>query len=316
MKERTRDIVLGGFAVSAIVAVVLLVFLGMQVIKRNRAMQMRIATAQAVETLTPEHGLEKLWLETPTSTAIPAPSPVAILIPATTPTAAPSTASLPTSTPASKSTRITILFEPEKSELTRPPTTTRTTIAITGPAPSLTATLTPAKTPTGSPSPAPLPTLTRTSTSIPPTTTPTPLVAPAPLPAGQFVLLRPTLEELSYGPTDFRWKWLGVLTPGQGFEVRVWREGETPTGVHNSQQDNFDGKIIALGNDMFHFTVDISNAPGVQGIDGVYLWTVALVQVSPAYKDLGIQGEPKLLRFVRETGETEEDNGGPPRGRY
>jgi hypothetical protein len=72
---------------------------------------------------------------------------------------------------------------------------------------------------------------------------------------------------------------------------------------------------MAQGNNTFQLSVDISNAAGVEGVTGVYLWTVVLVQFSPEYKDLGIQAEPGLLRFEGGEGGGEEDNGGPPTGR-
>jgi hypothetical protein len=128
------------------------------------------------------------------------------------------------------------------------------------------------------------------------------------------VLLSPTVDEPSYNPTVFEWEWTGGLARGQGFEVRVWREDEEPTGVHDSRQDNLDGNIISLGEDVYQFSVDISEAAGVRGANGFYLWTVALVQVSPDYKDLGIQAEPELMYYDGGTG-GEEKNNGPPRSR-
>jgi hypothetical protein len=129
-------------------------------------------------------------------------------------------------------------------------------------------------------------------------------------------LLSPTPEEPSYGLTWFEWRWTGGLTPGQGFEVRVWREGEAPRGVHDSQQDNAEGNIIALGDDTFGIRVDISDAAGVRGVSGDYLWTVVLVEFSPDYQDLGIQAEPELLHFVADTGDDgDEGYDGPPRSR-
>jgi hypothetical protein len=128
------------------------------------------------------------------------------------------------------------------------------------------------------------------------------------------VLLSPTLEEPSYNPTEFKWEWTGELAGGQGFEVRVWREDEEPTGVHDSRQDNLDGNIISLGEDVYQFSVDISEAAGVRGANGYYLWTVVLVRVSPEYKDLGIQGEPELMYFEGGAG-GEDGYSGPPRSR-
>jgi hypothetical protein len=158
-------------------------------------------------------------------------------------------------------------------------------------------------TPTVPPPPpdTPAPTLTPTpspravATQAPVSATATRAVAAA---AGQFVLLKPTLPgNPSYGPTDFEWQWNGPLGPDQGFEVRVWREGEPPAGVHNSVEDNQSGKVVALGNNTFRLNVDIRDAAGVGGRSGEYWWTVALVQISPDYKDLGQQASLGRLRF-------------------
>ncbi|GAB4548345.1 MAG: hypothetical protein Kow0063_43290 [Anaerolineae bacterium] len=140
--------------------------------------------------------------------------------------------------------------------------------------------------------------------SVPPTATPVPAS-----PAGQFTLLKPTLEEPTYGLTDFEWQWDGPVGPDQGFEVRVWREGEPPAGVHNAVEDNLNGRVAPLGGNTYRLTVDIRNAAGVQGRGGEYWWTVLLVQVSPEYKDLGKQATPGRLRFEAGGG---GDDGGPP----
>jgi hypothetical protein len=169
-------------------------------------------------------------------------------------------------------------------------------------------------TPTVPPPPpdTPAPTLTPTpspravATQAPVSATATRAVAAA---AGQFVLLKPTLPgNPSYGPTDFEWQWNGPLGPDQGFEVRVWREGEPPAGVHNSVEDNQSGKVVALGNNTFRLNVDIRDAAGVGGRSGEYWWTVALVQISPDYKDLGQQASLGRLRF--EAGGDEGGGGG------
>jgi len=68
-------------------------------------------------------------------------------------------------------------------------------------------------------------------------------------------------------------------------------------GAHDAVLDNRNGRIVALGGGRYLLNIDISTAAGVQGNTGVYLWTVALVQVSPSYADLGQQAEPALVRF-------------------
>lgn len=176
-------------------------------------------------------------------------------------------------------------------------------IALAPPTPTGTATATPTATFTTTPQPATA-TPTATSTEVPPTSTPTrapvavkPTQPPTP-PAGQFSLLKPvSLDQPSFGQTEFEWQWNGQLQEGQGFEVRVWREGEPPSGVHNAVEDNQKGNIVALGNNTYRLSVNIKDAYGVKGRSGEYLWTVVLIQFQPEYKDLGLQAEPARLRF-------------------
>jgi serine/threonine-protein kinase len=183
--------------------------------------------------------------------------------------------------------------------------------------PTRTPTLTPilpAHTPTFTPSPAP------THTPVPPTATPTlsPTLSPTPspsptptanptvtptltpaLPTGTFTLLNPDLEKpaFAYQLIDFEWEWIGTLPPELGFEVRVWREGEPQAGAHNAVLDNTEGRIEPIGENRYRLSIDITEAAGVRRRAGEYWWTVALVQVSPEYADLGQQAEPGLLRF-------------------
>jgi serine/threonine protein kinase/uncharacterized protein YraI len=192
-----------------------------------------------------------------------------------------------------------------------PPTPTPVPVADT---PTSTATPVPKPpTPTATSIPdTPTPTFTRTQP--PPSATPTvPAATKAPtvpaLPAGQFTLLKPiSLDEPTYGMTEFEWQWGSPLAENQGFEVRVWREGEPPAGVHDAVEDNKSGKVVALGNNTYHLGVDIRDAAGVRGRSGEYLWTIVLVQISPDYKDLGKQATPGRLRF--EAGGDGGDKGG------
>ena len=176
-----------------------------------------------------------------------------------------------------------------------PPTPTETTVPATN-------TPTPTATPKAEPTTA-TPTLTPTETVA----TPTPAATPQPratpttaLPSGQFVLLTPiSLDEPSFGPTEFEWQWSDPLAENQGFEVRVWLDGEAPSGVHNAVLDNKNGAVQALGNNRYRLNVDISEASGVRGRSGDYNWTVLLVQIEPEYKELGIQAVPPAqLRYA------------------
>jgi hypothetical protein len=111
------------------------------------------------------------------------------------------------------------------------------------------------------------------------------------------VLLKPiTLDQPTFGPTTFEWQYGGALAENQGFEVRVWRTGEAPAGVHDAVLDNKQGKIQALGNNTYRLSADIANTPGVLNRRGEYNWTVILIELEP-YKDLGIQAPAAVLRF-------------------
>jgi hypothetical protein len=131
-----------------------------------------------------------------------------------------------------------------------------------------------------------------------PTTTPT--LTPS-LPVGAFTLLNPPgLDQPVYANqlVNFEWEWIGTVPPELGFEVRVWREGESQAGAHNAVLDNTEGKIEPIGENRYRLAIDITEAAGVRNRSGEYWWTVALVQVSPEYADLGQQADPGLLRFV------------------
>jgi hypothetical protein len=220
---------------------------------------------------------------TPTMTPVP---PTHTPVPVLTSTATEPTPSVP-DTPASTMTPTSPADMPTPTPTPEAPSDTPTAASTFTPTPSSTPTPLPATpVPTATPIPASIST---------PAATPTP--APS-IPTGGFTLLYPlTRDDISYGPTDFEWEWTGSLSPGLGFEVRVWREGEFPSGVHDAVLDNQNGNIKNMGGSEYHLSTDIREAPGVQGRSGEYLWTVALVQISPQYQDLGQQAEPARLRF-------------------
>lgn len=187
-------------------------------------------------------------------------------------------------------------------------------IALAPPTATPTATITPSPSPLP-PSPTPTPPEPSPQSSPPPTA-PTPPPTPpstntpatpdvvaaasptATLPAGQFRLLKPaSVDEPTFGPTEFEWQWTDSLPEDQGFEVRVWQEGEPPMGVHNAVLDNQNGTIEQIDENSYRLVTDITEAPSVQSQRGEYNWTVVLVQISPEYKDLGIQAPPGKLRF-------------------
>ncbi len=227
-----------------------------------------------------------------------------------------------TSTPAPANTPAAF---PTPSPTSLPPTAIPTET-------SLPSTSTPTVVLTSTPTPVPTPTATPTATSTPvpttiPTQTPTRILTPTPgasiatsIPtvqptatesSGAFMLLEPiSLDDPTYGPTEFVWQWTGNVPPGFGFEVRVWREGELQVGAHDALLDNRSGKIQKMDGQRYRLNTNIEQAAGVGGRNGIYFWTVALVQVSPSYADLGQQAEPAQLRLELLGAPEDEDTGG------
>ncbi len=192
----------------------------------------------------------------------------------------------PSETPTSTST-------PTPTETPAPTNTPVPTFTLT-PVPSDTPTFTPAATPSNTPTitalPLPIPAETPTHTATP---------SPTPLPVGEIILLKPLPpDNTTAGPTHFEWLYGGVVQPDQGFEVRVWPEGSAPLGAHDAVEANLKGWVKALGEGRYALDIDISQSAGVQGRSGEYWWSVALVQVNPTYRDLGIQAVPSRLHFV------------------
>ena len=182
---------------------------------------------------------------------------------------------------------------------TPPPAPTNTLVALPTDTP-LPSTHTPEVVPTDTPLPPPP---TETPEPLPsPSPTPTETPEPTPtVPAGEWVLLSPAVGDApTIGPVpfDFQWQWSEELLPGQGFEVRVWREGQAPQGVHDAVADNQAGLIKQLDDTTYSFELDISNAANVDGVSSPYAWAVALVQVEPEYADLGQQSETGILQYV------------------
>lgn len=184
-----------------------------------------------------------------------------------------------------------------------PPTPTLTpTVAPATATPTVApATATPTRTPTAATTTAtatrtPTATSTPRTVAIPNVLLPTPTPTATSAPAGQFSLLAPaSTNEPTFGLTEFEWQWSGVLAENQGFEVRVWRDGAAPAGVHNAVLDNREGRIQALGNNTYRLVADIGDTPGVLKQTGEYNWTVLLIQLEP-YQELG-QAPVGRLRY-------------------
>ena len=150
---------------------------------------------------------------------------------------------------------------PTATDTSRPPTNT--------PAPPPSNTPVP---PSATPS-RPRPTNTRAATS-----TPRPTVTLAPLPAPR--LFAPADGATMDGRVTFSWQWSGpALAPNQAFEVRMWLVN---TADHNGLTGPVRGASVE---------VDLSPIKS-----GDYLWTVAVVQVSP-YLGIGPEAPPHALHI-------------------
>ncbi|MCB0166232.1 MAG: serine/threonine protein kinase [Anaerolineae bacterium] len=175
------------------------------------------------------------------------------------------------------------------------PAPTNTPILVTPTPFLLVVTATATSTPTPTTQPTDQPTLSINTPTTVPTVTPTPTVG---LPNGSFTLISPiSLDNPTYGPTNFEWDWNGPVPANYGFEIRVWRENESPAGAHDAVLDNQQGRVQKIGENRYQLNIDISQAAGVRGRTSTYLWTVVLVQIDPSYADLGLQAEPSVLRF-------------------
>jgi hypothetical protein len=198
-------------------------------------------------------------LTTPTETAIPATS---------TPVVVEKTV-VSTSTPLVVEKTVVVVV----TSASPPPPSTRSTTATALPKPATT----PAK-------------AAATASPRPPPTRSTALAAPA--------LIAPPDGASTSGPIRFEWTWSGpALEPNQGFEVRIWREG---------QPEHYGAAAPVTETSL---TTDVSGSYAVQqGGSGSYFWTAALVQRDP-YARLGPEAPPRVLLVTVGGGGT--DSGQP-----
>lgn len=106
-------------------------------------------------------------------------------------------------------------------------------------------------------------------------------------------LLSP-IDTTSNGAITFSWQWYGKLPKDCGFEVRVWRDGEPPKGVHDAVKDNLNGEIKRNSPNTYSLHVsNMQDTPSVQGHSGEYFWTVILVKLRPTYEETDLRANPQ-----------------------
>lgn len=140
------------------------------------------------------------------------------------------------------------------------------------------------------------------SPTVPPISrTPTTATTPTASPTSQSscrsknpIMLLSPIDTTSNGAITFSWQWYGKLPKDCGFEVRVWRDGEPPKGVHDAVKDNLNGEIKRNSPNTYSLHVsNIQETPSVQGHSGEYFWTVILVKIRPTYEETDLQANPQ-----------------------
>lgn len=189
---------------------------------------------------------------------------------------------------------------PSAPAVAPPATSTPTSVGAVAAAPATatatagppTATLAPTLTPPPSPTatPTPRPGATATPTRPSPTAT-----------SGGNLLAVPALRSPNDGDgaegnneIAFAWDLSGALKENQGFEVRIWKgdSAEHPGAAEPVTQRR---QSIAVG------VVPVVEAGG----DGIYFWTVAVVQLEP-YRRIGVEAAPRRLVYQRSVGSGEQ----------
>jgi hypothetical protein len=100
----------------------------------------------------------------------------------------------------------------------------------------------------------------------------------------------------------FSWRWDGQLGPNQGFEVRLWHQGD---GAHYGAADVKEmAKFVqVLPGGRYSVALHLGTAYSVTlHRAGEYLWSVAVVQLDP-YAELGPESSARTLVGVRAEGE-------------
>ncbi len=184
------------------------------------------------------------------------------------------------------------------------PPTTATQVAAQAPTiQTVVVTVTPLPSPTQTPTlPAPSPTRSPAPQAAPPTHVAAATPPPTAANYGAPLLVSPNNNASVSGRATFTWQWNGQpLEANQGFEVRIWRNG---------QPDHYGAASPVRANQV---EIDVLGAYGVAGAPGNYLWTVAIVQLDP-YQRIGPEAPARELRVEAPGGGGENPGGCPPDG--
>ncbi len=101
-------------------------------------------------------------------------------------------------------------------------------------------------------------------------------------------LLEPADGATASGDVVFAWE--GALGPGQAYEVRLWREG-------SAEHPGAAELVAQPASGRAQQRIDLRLTPAVlQGGNGVYWWTVAVVNADP-YQRIGAEAPPRRLNY-------------------
>ena len=103
------------------------------------------------------------------------------------------------------------------------------------------------------------------------------------------VLIAPQEAADVTGETHFAWDYAGQLGPGQAFEVRIWKDGES---------DHLGAAAPTTAQEL---RINVDEAAGVKGKNqaaGDYWWTVAVVRTIPTYQKIGNEAPPRRFKYT------------------
>jgi serine/threonine protein kinase len=116
--------------------------------------------------------------------------------------------------------------------------------------------------------------------------------------AGRTWPIEPLNTTISVNELTFKWGFSGVLPSECGFEVRLWREGQLPLGVHDAVASKQNGSLRLVAPSTYQLSVLYSHSlPSVQGQSGDYYWSISIVEIAPVYRDLGQEQEVGRFRL-------------------
>jgi|GEM_PF-341649 len=152
------------------------------------------------------------------------------------------------------------------------------------------------------------PTVPATATPLPPpppSPTTVPLTTTAVISPNQAapVLILPEFDENDDEFHDarevtFGWEWPGELSEDLSFEIRVWLQGDNPSGVHDAKLLKQDPLFVNPEGNRYFMTLNLKGVTGIPRTSPDYLWSVGVVRIQPDYEWLGIESAPRPIRIL------------------